>query len=237
MMKHDQQTNLLVRVGDGAGNGNVLASHEHATHRACHSERSEESQSIPWTLRRDWRANEEPEILRGAQDDKNVSGGMNRDSQRPTMSVAGSCGRRRLAGALPVRCRGFTLVEVSLAMAVGTFALISLLAMAMLGMRMGRLAVDDTVSGTVAQDLFAEWRMKDFAAATNDVRYYDKEGVPNATGSAQYYKCAVLTYDAVPSNYVKTVELVFVWPNVNSFASSPNTNRYFTRIARTDNPN
>jgi Tfp pilus assembly protein PilV len=120
-------------------------------------------------------------------------------------------------------------------MAVAAVALMGLLAMATMGMRYGRLAVDDTMTGTIAQDLFAEWRVKDFPLPA-DIRWYNRDGGPSGLADA-LYQCQIRVYDSAPTGFVKTVELVFVWPKVNDFAASPRTNRYFTNVSRLDYPN
>lgn len=121
---------------------------------------------------------------------------------------------------------GFTLVEVSLAIGVAAIAILALLGMTSMGVQIGRLAVDDTITATIAQDIFAGLRGQEFSALASGTATFDRNGDPNTTNP--HYKCLIEV--TKNGNYSATVRLTFVWPNVNNFTQSPSTNSFFTRI-------
>lgn len=136
---------------------------------------------------------------------------------------------------------GFTLVEVTLALAIAAVALMGMLAMLTSGLRLGRRSVDDTLVATLAQDVFATLR-KDagtgptwsFYSLTNAAYLtadYDRDSLP---GGTPYYRCTAYVTELSPSKLAR-VSLVVVWPNVNNgggaFSGAPNTNTFYTEIA------
>jgi uncharacterized protein (TIGR02598 family) len=128
---------------------------------------------------------------------------------------------------------GFTLAEVAMAVAITAFVLVGLLGVAAQGLRMGRLAVDDTFVSTIAQDVFSDVRRQTHSgimAMNNQQFLFDREGFLTPPGQP-FYKCKVKVTQ--PSPFISDVELELVWPNVNGFASAPFTNRYFTKVANT----
>jgi uncharacterized protein (TIGR02598 family) len=133
---------------------------------------------------------------------------------------------------------GFTLVEVALATAVAAVALMGLLGLAMIAMRWGRNAVDETIVGTIAEDVFTDMKAGGYASlpgyvSANSPKDYDREGNP---GTPAYYRCYIAVSNLAPigvasPDVLRQVQLTFVWPNVNDFANAPNTNVFLTRIA------
>jgi prepilin-type N-terminal cleavage/methylation domain-containing protein len=135
---------------------------------------------------------------------------------------------------------GFTLVEVTLAVAIAAVALMGMLAMLTSGLRMGRRSVDDTLVATLAQDVCANlranagtgpnWNFRNLSNAVYQTTDYDRESLPSGT---PYYRCTAYVTELYESKLAR-VTLVVVWPNVNAgggdFSGAPNTNTFYTEI-------
>jgi uncharacterized protein (TIGR02598 family) len=107
-------------------------------------------------------------------------------------------GMRRAA-----RPRGFSLVEVVLALGIITFAFVPLLGMLPLGLDFSRQAIDTTVAAQIAQQLTTEAQQTDFSrlpelatASVADPFYFDDQGNKTADIPGAIYKAV---YDISPS--------------------------------------
>jgi len=87
---------------------------------------------------------------------------------------------------LPVRsARGFTLIEVTLAVGISSIALVGLLAMIPQGVMTMKRATDTAIEARIHQLLVAEiaqtdWQHRgkyDYRAPGSDVRFYDEQGI------------------------------------------------------------
>ncbi len=148
--------------------------------------------------------------------------------------------------------RGFTLVEVMLALAIVSIGLIAILGLLPTGLRAARDAGDNTLSATIVQDTFTGLRTNAFHSAmlcdtctitpqdlgTYDTianpakrvfNYYDSDGFSTPQATA-YYKVIL---DFQPQTPVLTrVTASVVWP---AQAKNPVNNSIFvTQIARYD---
>ena len=134
----------------------------------------------------------------------------------------------RRSSALARPLAGFTLVEVALAVAIASVAMMGLLSMAMIGMQWGRTAVDETIVGTIAEDVFTDLKANPYSSLANATKDYDRDGNPGGTA---FYRCIITVSNVPPVGFATQVKLQFVWPNVNNFANAPNTNIFVSLIA------
>lgn len=154
---------------------------------------------------------------------------------------------------------GFSLIEIMLALAIIAIGLIAIIGLIPQGVQASRGAADNTLSATVAHDVFNTIRSKPFATVdltslgfTNailtpftilgtpgiynlqnagaGVAYYDQKGyTPPATPQDNYYAVCV-TFTPQPG--LSLVRVMVTWP-VKSLVSvaAANTNIYFTQVA------
>ncbi len=126
-----------------------------------------------------------------------------------------------LASSLDHRRAAFSLVEITLALGIVSFALVSVLALMPLGMKNLRAAIDTTVSAQITQSLVAETQQTDFVELEPFTRSFDEQGQPLDTFSSPG-----AIYDA----------RVSVDPGVTLPGSAPNTNVARIRVEIVANP-
>lgn len=140
---------------------------------------------------------------------------------------------------------GFTLVEVTLALAAAVIALVALLGVLVAGNDAGRQATDTVIAASLAQDIFQDIRSQPFTnvnitGTARDLRTFaGNDGTLNFDGagfdttpSTARFRC-VLDYQPDAANpSVTRARISVVWPAL--VPAPPNTNIFFTRIAQLD---
>jgi uncharacterized protein (TIGR02598 family) len=140
----------------------------------------------------------------------------------------------RRSSALARPLAGFTLVEVALSVAIAAVAMMGLLSMAMIAMQWGRTAVDETIVGTIAEDVFTDLKANNinYSSVVTTTKDYDRDGNPVPPSTLNpFYRCLITVSNVPPAGFAAQVKLQFLWPNVNSFANAPNTNTFVSLIA------
>ncbi len=107
------------------------------------------------------------------------------------------------------RRSAFSLVEITLALGIISFALVSVMALMPLGMKNLRSAIDTTVSAQITQSLVAETQQTDFSELETFTRSFDDQGQP-----LDQFTAAGALYDARVSVF-QDVELPGSAPNGN----------------------
>ena len=73
---------------------------------------------------------------------------------------------------------GFSLVEVTLALGLMSFAVTTVLALLPVGLSSIRQSIDETVRTQISQQIAADVLQAPFASVIDPIRYYDNEGFP-----------------------------------------------------------
>lgn len=105
---------------------------------------------------------------------------------------------------------GFSLIEVTLALGVVSFALVAVLGLIPVGMVAFRKAVDVSVGSQIVQQVVADFQQADFATLTQAqapaYRYFDDQGVEQTGGKGLYQVNVVVDATAgVPGAAASTV--------------------------------
>lgn len=144
---------------------------------------------------------------------------------------------------------GFTLIEVMLALAVAAIGMVAVLGLLPQGMQSARSAADNTISATIANNIFGRIRSQSFkkvdfvdlegnnttydlSASGNVTLYFDHRGVPTNTlgGANNYYFRANVEFQHASSGSLTTVIATLVWPALATHPP-PNTNIFITSVA------
>ena len=161
----------------------------------------------------------------------------------PLVHAQGNPGR---TGGTPIplaAAAGFTLVEVTLSLAVVMIGLMAVLGMVANGLRSSRSAVDNTVPAMIAHDVFSQVKAEFhsyvegrnlFSARTPEVGYHNIEGIITNQAFA-YYKSRIVYRDvpglhggnAVNENIVQVL-LEITWPS----PTYQSTNVFVTNVVR-----
>jgi uncharacterized protein (TIGR02598 family) len=143
----------------------------------------------------------------------------------------------------PKGTAGFTLVEVTIALAVVMIGLMAVLGMVANGLRSSRSAVDNCVPAMIANDVFSQVKAefhsyvegRDLSSIrTPEVSYHNIEGI-STNEAFSYYKGRIV-YRNVPglhggsavNDNVVQVLLEVTWP----FPTYQSTNIFITNVAR-----
>lgn len=148
---------------------------------------------------------------------------------------------------------GFSLVEVTLAMAVMAIGLIAILGLIPQGVTSSRDAADNTTAATMVQDLFSTIRASPFitvdlsgfgtlpAGSTYNLQilnppvttYFDQAGF-NPTTTADYYFRVVLSFRPHPTlPSLSVITATVSWPAKLNMATTPlNTTKFMTQVAQ-----
>ncbi len=150
--------------------------------------------------------------------------------------------------------KGFTLVEVMLALAIVSIGLIAILGLLPTGLRSARDAADNTISATVIQDIFNTIRTNQFIQVDlsgfglpltgqpappynlqNNYApitfYFDQEGFFPATSQDHYFQVNLTFTNQAPTlPALSMVTATVVWP-ANS-KNPANTSFFVTQIAQ-----
>lgn len=79
---------------------------------------------------------------------------------------------------LAKRLQGFSLVEVTIALGLVAFAVVTVLALLPTGLTSIRESIDETVRTQISQQIAADVLQTPFVSVTDFTRYYDNEGFP-----------------------------------------------------------
>jgi len=142
--------------------------------------------------------------------------------------------------------RGFSLIEVVLALAVVAVGLVTIIGLFPQGLTSARRAMDDSLSAMVAQDAFATRRILvqngsatiGTVAPSDSPLWYDATGtnLANAASSINaLYKCEIRATLINPN--LEQTEVNIYWPWYSTKVGTknpppPNTNTFVTMIAK-----
>jgi uncharacterized protein (TIGR02598 family) len=134
-------------------------------------------------------------------------------------------------------CRGFTLIEVSLAVAVCAIGLIAILSLFPHALQSARDAGDNTLVATMVEKLFNGLRTNAYstvAALPNSTLYFDQAGFPTNSVAGAYYQVDLRYQPQTPLPQVTRITATVLWP---AAAAIPfNTNMFVTQITQYDRP-
>jgi len=151
---------------------------------------------------------------------------------------------------------GFTLIEVTLALAVALIGMLAVLGLLPQGMQSAREAADNTISATLVQDTFSGLRtitnsqanlseLGLYLSSSGTINlssipaggimasnFFNQSGFETNAPNA-YYKL-VLNFLPTPAPNLCSVQALVIWPALS--AAPPNTNIFFTQFAAYQNP-
>jgi uncharacterized protein (TIGR02598 family) len=140
---------------------------------------------------------------------------------------------------------GFTLVEVTLALAVVLIGLMAVLGMVANGLKSSRSAAENCVPAMIANDIFNQCRgpYRSYVNATDlstfrqqETRVYDINGVAVGNASPNRYYDTTIYYEnvagvpAAQNQYVARLRVQVCWPALST--PCPNTNTFITQVAK-----
>ena len=149
------------------------------------------------------------------------------------------------------RPSGFSLIEVVLAVAVIAVGLMAVIGLFPQGLQSSRDASDNTLSAMIAQDILDDIRRQSGnttfqisfcscpshtwgASSTADLFWMDAQGATNVSlGSGSYFQIQA-TYNPNSGGIPSLTEAIVtvVWPVPAASAAPPNTNVFYTKIAK-----
>jgi uncharacterized protein (TIGR02598 family) len=138
------------------------------------------------------------------------------------------------------------MVEVSLALAIVAVGLLAIIGLLPSGYEAARNATDVTLSATIVQDVFSEFRSQPFSSVKpcgtcspvnlnnsgNVTIYYDKDGFE--TNSAGAYFRVNVAFNNTGLLQMSRLSARVVWPHMS--AAPVNTNTYSTVVSLYDRP-
>jgi uncharacterized protein (TIGR02598 family) len=89
--------------------------------------------------------------------------------------------------------RGFSLVEVTIAMGIVSFALISLIGLLSVGIFTGKESTEDTRLAAVSKYVMTESQRMPFNNLGNTSYYFDFDGNTLSNSNGAYFRCTVST--------------------------------------------
>jgi uncharacterized protein (TIGR02598 family) len=136
-----------------------------------------------------------------------------------------------LAGARACRfTQGFSLIEVTIALGVVSFALIALFGLLPTGLTTFRSSIDRSVCSQIAQNIISQARQTDFSSLTNS----SNTNFTTPAGSPRLFtEDGDETSDVTKTIYVAKVEVV---PAVSFPSSSPNASMAKIRVRVANSP-
>jgi len=137
---------------------------------------------------------------------------------------------------------GFTLVEVSIAMAVALIGLLAVIGMVANGLKSSRSAIDNAIPAMIANDIFSQVRatystywngasLNTSSKPTDPNLYYDAFGVTNNV--TPYYQVAItyandITFPVSLQQGVTLVQVRVYWPS----GTTNNANIFATKVVK-----
>jgi uncharacterized protein (TIGR02598 family) len=129
--------------------------------------------------------------------------------------------------------RGFSLIEVVLAIGIVSFCLLALIGLFGLGMNGSRHANDDTFLGSMVTRVAGDLRTQGASFTSGTNYFFDNRGlVVSSVDTTAYYECEVTTQSptgitATSTNF-QTGKMIFTWPVSVARAKRPFTNTIYT---------
>jgi len=147
----------------------------------------------------------------------------------------------------PLRAtEAFSLIEVVLALSIVAIGLVTIIGLFPQGLTSGRNAVDDSLCGIIAEDAIASRKIdiqtgvSTIGAAGIAPRWYAANGTeilnPPSGANAMFQVVTTASVDPNVLN-LEITQIQIMWPWFNSSLTvktppSPNTNTYYTEIAK-----
>jgi uncharacterized protein (TIGR02598 family) len=97
----------------------------------------------------------------------------------------------------PSRQRGFSLIEVTLALGIVSFAMVSLLAMIPVGLNSFKQAMDLTVEAQIVQSVVNDIGLRQYSTLATDQYYFDVQGTPTTSATDKAYTAAISFQDGL----------------------------------------
>lgn len=111
--------------------------------------------------------------------------------------------------------RGFSLVEIVLALGLMTFSLVAIIGLLNVGLGASRSAQIDTVEAGAAKSLVAMLRTNSLATFSGTTFWLNYDGSPSANSNGATFQCVVTT-NAPPARIASTdmvvLQLTFQYP-------------------------
>jgi len=146
--------------------------------------------------------------------------------------------------------RGFSLVEIMVALVVIAVGLIAIVGLIPQGIQSSRSAADNTLVATIVHDVFNIVRSQPFATvnlnglgfnppgynlsqagAQSGVAYFDSSGFPTAAQADRYYR-VTLNFQHHATLPLSLVTATVAWQAKTAAAAPPNPQVFFTEIAQ-----
>jgi len=118
---------------------------------------------------------------------------------------------------------GFTLVEITIAMGLMTFVLMSLIGLMSVGLGSGKAAQIQTIEASALRMVQAQMRTNAPSAFSGGTYFFNYDGTTNATPNGAFLQCEVTTNQ--PTNAVSPANFVGVKLEISHPLSAPATNR------------
>jgi len=132
------------------------------------------------------------------------------------------------------RAAAFTLIEVTIAIGIASFAILSMLGVMVVGLKTLRGAIDTTVQAQITQELVATLKQADFSTITNASswnRIYDDRGVVATTDATKLYSTAVQISNVTLAGGTVNPNLVKVIVGITSVADPANPYTFSTFVS------
>lgn len=159
-------------------------------------------------------------------------------STRRTRVAELSDRKSRFVGNCISRCRGFSLIEIALALGLASFVLVALIGLMSVGLEAGKAAREDTIIASVIRDVLARVKSEPFAAlapgSTKKFSYtYEGNHIESGGAETPYFECEVafaVSSLSSPELQAHSVDVLFncSWP---AQSSSPYEESFATTIA------
>lgn len=129
--------------------------------------------------------------------------------------------------------RAFTLVEVTMALGIASFAILSMLGIMVVGLNTMRGAIDTTVQAQIVQQVVGSLKQANFSTlSTNAWSWkYDDRGVVVKTDDAKVYSASVQVANATLSGGTQNANLVKATVTISNLAEPGRPYIFSTYVA------
>jgi uncharacterized protein (TIGR02598 family) len=134
----------------------------------------------------------------------------------------------------PASQKAFTLVEVTMAIGISSFAILSMLGVLAVGMKTMRGAIDTTVQAQITQDVVGTLKQADFSTLSNASSWawkYDDRGVAVQNEAAKVYGASVELAPVSLSGGNANPNLLKVIVSINNLTEPGNPHVFSTFIS------